>query len=256
MRYIDFMTTEIKDFAISAPDGQLIRGVCRDTGSGPIGVFLHGLLSEADGTKSMHLWNEAVRMNRSWIRFDMRGHGKSDGRFEEFKISRALEDSKLVLSKFSNRPKILVGSSMGGWTAAQVALDAEMKIAGIVILAPAFGFIHQIYDSLNPEEQQSWKESRIKRFESPEMEEDFSLSYDAVIDSRLNNPFTASVQYRHPVHIIHGSLDDVVPVKQSIAFKKHVSSKVELNVIQDGDHRLTDHIDVITKAVDDLWPAD
>ncbi len=250
------MATKSTDFAIPAPDGQLIRGVYRNTGKGPIGVFLHGLLSDADGTKSMHFWNEAIRMNRSWIRFDMRGHGKSDGRFEEFKISRALEDTSLVLSRFPDRPKVLVGSSMGGWTAAQVALDVTMNIAGIVILAPAFGFIHRIYDGMSPEEQQVWKDKQIMRFESPAMEEDFSLSYEAVTDSRLNNPFAVPVNYNHPVHIFHGSLDDVVPVKQSLEFKNHASSHVELNIIEGGDHRLTDHIDAITKTVNNVWPAD
>ncbi len=250
------MTITDTNFSIKASDGQSIRGFYRDTGEGPVGVFLHGLLSDCEGSKSMNLWDQAVQKHRSWVRFDMRGHGQSDGKFEEFKIARAIEDLKLVLSQFPNRKKVLVGSSMGGWTAAQAALDDSLNIGGLVLLAPAFGFIHRIFDSLEPAEQKDWKDNQIKQFESPVMEDDIWISYAAVSDSRLHDNFTNSVHYNHPVHIIHGKLDDVVPVEQSIAFKKHASSEIQLTIIEDGDHRLTDKIDWITQAVDKVWPMD
>ena len=243
-----------KTFAIPAADGQLVRGVYRDSGHGPVGAFLHGLLSDAEGTKSMTLWQQAEHANRSWIRFDMRAHGQSDGSFDEFRISRAIEDTSLVLSLFPDRPKVLVGSSMGGWVAAQAALDPTLNIRGLVLIAPAFSFMKTIFHSLAPAEQQQWKETGYKTFESSYPDSDFTLAHDAVVDSLDYDLFSHPVSYNHPVRILHGALDDVVPVNQSVKFQKHVQSQVELEILQQGDHRLTDDVHRITEAVDEIWP--
>ena len=242
-------------FALPASDGQQVRGVYRDTGEGPVGVFLHGLLSDADGTKSMQLWERAGELNRSWIRFDMRAHGKSDGDFTEFTISRAIEDTKLVLSQFEDRPKLLVGSSMGGWVSSLVALEQELNICGTILIAPAFNFMQQIYLGCGVEEQMKWRKSGFKTFESPHMESDFTLSYAAVEDSRQHDVFKLPMTYNHPLKIFHGRLDDVVPSTQSQFFKVRVGSLLEVTIIPEGDHRLTDHMDLIEDAIDEIWPS-
>ena len=248
------MNPKEEAFSIPAADGQMVRGVYRDTGNGPVGVFLHGLQSDADGTKSMELWNQAEQFSRSWIRFDMRAHGKSDGTFEEFSISRAIEDTKLVLSLFADRPKVLVGSSMGGWVGSLVALDTEMNVCGTVLIAPAFNFVNGIYLSVSEDEQRQWRESGFMAFESPYPDSDTILSYATVLDSHQYDQFSVPVSYNHPVKILHGALDDVVPSKQSLEFKAHAESEIDVCIIPDGDHRLTDHVELIKSAVNEIWP--
>ncbi len=247
---------ELKEeaFSIAASDGQMIRGRYRDTGEGPVGVFLHGLLSDAEGTKSMHLWNYAETFNRSWLRFDMRAHGQSDGTFDEFTISRAIEDSTLAMGLFKDRQKVLVGSSMGGWVAAQLALDPSLNICGLVLIAPAFNFMNKIYLDLSPEEQSQWQETGYRLIESPYPDSDFRLSYAAVVDSRQYDLFSHPVKYEHRVHILHGILDDVVPATQSDEFRKHIDTDSAVDFFPDGDHRLSEHLDNIEAAADAFWP--
>ncbi len=250
------MDATTKSFALPASDGQLIRGISRDSGSGPVGVFLHGLLSDAEGDKSMTLWNEAIRLGRSWVRFDMRAHGKSDGTFDEFAISRALEDVRLVFQLFPNRPKILIGSSMGGWVAAQLATENKLNIAGTVLIAPAFSFMMQLFHSVSPEQRQQWTDQGSWTFEGDGLEDDFALSYEAVVDSKQYHLLGRAVDFRCPVRILHGKLDDVVPASQSVEFLNRMPAHtdVELEILPNADHRLTGHIEDIVNKVNEIWP--
>ncbi len=252
------MAVSVEQFALPAQDGQIIRGVYRDTGAGAVGMFLHGLLSDAQGDKSMTLWNEAERNNRSWIRFDMRAHGKSDGTFDEFTISRALEDVRAVFGIFPDRPKFLVGSSMGGWVAAQLATDAALNIGGAVLIAPAFSFMHQLFQSLKSEEQHQWKNQGYWNFDGDGIENGFALSYDAVTDSIQYDLLGQAATFDCPVRILHGRLDDVVPANQSQKFMELLPAQtdIEVNILPDADHRLTGHIDYIIEQVNEIWPTD
>ncbi len=250
------MSGTAQSFELPARDGQLVRGVSRDTGTGPVGLFLHGLLSDAEGDKSITLWNQAEQYHRSWVRFDMRAHGRSDGTFDEFTISRALEDVRLVLSLFPDRPKILVGSSMGGWVAAQLATEKQLNITGAVLIAPAFSFMMQLFFQVQPHERQQWIKQGHWTFKSDEMEDDFTLSYNAVVDSKPYDLMGKPVNYGCPIRILHGKLDDVVPAMQSVEFMSHMPpySDVELRILPNADHRLSGHIEHITNCVDEIWP--
>ncbi len=204
----------------------------------------------------MSLWNQAEERGRSWTRFDMRAHGRSDGNMNEFTISRALADVRLVLQLFPGRPKFLVGSSMGGWVAAQLATEQQLQIAGVVLIAPAFSFMRQLFNSLQPDQRQQWINQRFWTFAEDDADYQFTLSYDAVIDSEQYDLLRKPADFQCPVRILHGRLDDVVPVTQSIEFCRRLSphADIELDVLPDADHRLTGHLEHITRQVDEIWP--
>ena len=252
------MHTVTQTFAVEAADGQFVRGTYRDTGAGPVGMFLHGLLSDAAGDKSMSLWHLAEAKNRSWVRFDMRAHGQSDGTFDEFTISRAMEDVKLIFGLFPSRPKLLVGSSMGGWVGAQLATEHSLQICGVVLIAPAFSFMEQLYQSVSPSEQQQWLDNGSWHFDSEGMDDGFSLTYKAVADARQYDLLNKPVEYGCPVRILHGRLDDVVPADQSVTFSNRLSahSDIEVDILPQADHRLSGHVEYITEKVNDIWPVE
>ncbi|MBU2823074.1 alpha/beta hydrolase, partial [Acidithiobacillus ferrooxidans] len=66
--------------------------------------------------KSQILARNAQAQGWSWVRFDPRGVGRSDGPFQALTLSRYLADLRLILhNMLQDRPVLLVGSSMGGW---------------------------------------------------------------------------------------------------------------------------------------------
>lgn len=244
------------NFSIEIENGEAVNGVFRDTKQGPVGVFVHGLLSHADGEKSMYLWNQAIMKNRSWIRFDLRGHGKSGGEFKNFRISNTVQDLTHVLDMVSTREIVLVGSSLGGWISAYLAANSSYKIRGALLIAPAFGFMEGIYQNMSPEHQHQWRNDGYFKFKDPYDDGDFTFEYAAVEDSRQFNIFQNNIAYQHPVIVLHGEQDDVVPLERSFRFQQHVSSEVQVETVPGGDHRLTTHVRKIGELVNRLWSVE
>ena len=246
-----------ESFAIEVSNGEQVRGSIFDTGKGAVGVFVHGLLSSAAGEKSTSLWEYAKCQKRSWVKFDQRGQGESDGSHHENRVSRVYADLQHVLEFIGHdRPKCLVGSNLGGWVSACIAKREEFNVQGMLLLAPAFNFVEKIYQSLAPAEQEIWRTTGRYTLPTPYDSDGFSLAYQVVEDARQFNAFANPVDYPFPVTILHGENDEVVPLALSREFVQHVSSNVDLKVIADGDHRLTSEIQTIIEVVDNNWPKE
>ena len=99
-----------QSFSVVADGDQSVRGYFHDSGSGPVGVFLHGFRSHCNGEKSLAVARHAIDKGRSWARFDMRGHGIADGELAEQDISSALADLSAVLEFLPDRPLLLIRS--------------------------------------------------------------------------------------------------------------------------------------------------
>ena len=84
-------------------------------GRGPGIIFIHGLNSDMSGQKALSIEKFARKNKMKFIRFECRGHGKSDGKFEDFTISDWKNDLTNLIDNITKGPQIIIGSSMGGW---------------------------------------------------------------------------------------------------------------------------------------------
>jgi len=107
-------------------------------------IWCGGLKSDMDGSKASALHDWTVLNNRGFVRFDYFGHGVSSGEFRQGTISRWAQDTIQVIDELTDGPQILVGSSMGGWTALHAALARPERIKGLVLLAPAPDFTEKL----------------------------------------------------------------------------------------------------------------
>ncbi len=105
------------------------------------GIYLlHGLSEYAGRYEHVAEWlNE-----RDWVvaAHDHRGHGRSGGprawiRHDD-DLVRDAEQSIAAFAEHIGQPPILLGHSMGGLIAAQVALRGKIPLAGLVLCSPAF----------------------------------------------------------------------------------------------------------------------
>ena len=103
----------------------------------------------------------AIQRGYSWKSFDLRGHGESEGLFEEFTLKNALEDLLGVLDSVNEQRVLLVGSSMGGWLSLLAAQRRLPKVKAIMLIAPAINFVQNLFDSLPKQELDSWARSRV-----------------------------------------------------------------------------------------------
>ena len=103
-------------------------------------VFIHGLMSDMNGQKSIFFNNFCRKKNFSFLCFDFSGHGKSSGDFIEFGIKDWYEDLKSLINHLNLKNITLIGSSMGGWVGMLYALNFAKNVDRLIGIAAAPDF--------------------------------------------------------------------------------------------------------------------
>jgi pimeloyl-ACP methyl ester carboxylesterase len=119
-------------------DGVRLAAEEAGAGEGPPIVLLHGLTATRRyvvmGSKALERGGQRV------ISYDARGHGQS-GRApspEAYGYDELAADLGAVLDAFGVARAVLAGASMGAHTLLRLALDAPERVAGVVVVTPAF----------------------------------------------------------------------------------------------------------------------
>lgn len=201
-------------------------------------VFLHGLTSVRVGEKSALLFEFAKRHRLPAWRFDMRGHGDSSGDLADVTLTDLVADARTVLRAAG--PSILIGSSLGGLVAAWTAAEHPELVRGLVLLAPALRFLPRLRARLGPD----------GRLHLPHGERALEFHTHVLEDFERHDESMLPGAIRQPTLIVHGALDDTVPVDASTAFHEALAAPDrELVVIDDGDHRLNREFpDILARA--------
>jgi pimeloyl-ACP methyl ester carboxylesterase len=224
---------------IDGPNGRL--AFRRLAGRGPGLVWFGGFKSDMTGTKAEHLSRWAAETGRAFLRFDYSGHGASDGRFEDGTISAWLADALAAFDHLTAGPQILIGSSMGGWIAALLALRRPERVTGAVFIAPAPDFTEALlWDHMTgPERDQILTKGRLVE-RSPYSPEPSIITRALIEDGRHHLILGGPIAIKAPVRIVQGMADPDVPWRHALAFAERLeTTDLELNLIKSGDHRLS-----------------
>ncbi len=213
----------------------------RREGDGPGVIWLGGFRSDMTGAKAEHLSRWAGERGRQFLRFDYSGHGASEGRFEDLVLSDWLADALAALDGLTHGPQILVGSSMGGWIAALLALKRPERVAGALFIAPAPDFTEALmWDRMTgPERDEILKHGRLVEH-TPYSQEPTILTRALIEDGRRHLILGAPIAIRAPVRIVQGMADPDVPWRHALAFADRLDTDdLEMTLIKSGDHRLS-----------------
>jgi pimeloyl-ACP methyl ester carboxylesterase len=175
------------------------------------------------------------------LRFDYSGHGASDGRFEDGTISLWLADALAAFDRLTNGPQIVIGSSMGGWIAALLALRRADRIAGAVFIAPAPDFTEALlWDNLTgPERDAILTRGRLVEH-SPYYPEPSIITRALIEDGRQHLILGGPIAIAAPIRIVQGMADEEVPWRHALLFAERLqSADLEVTLIKSGDHRLS-----------------
>ena len=243
-----------EEISFCQPSGEKVRGYFYDTGEGPVGIYLHGFRSHCNGEKALQIAQHAINMKRSWLRFDLRGHGLSDGNLCDQVISSGLSDLLLVIDTIIDRPLILHASSMGCWISLLAALRRRERISGMMLIAPAFNFVQNNLANLPKLVLEHWQAETYMSFPDAYGEEPYSLRYDIIDDALPFDVLNCEVSLDMPVHIVHGEIDPIIPIDNTENFISHARlPNLVFERIPGGEHRLTDHIPLIISHIDSIW---
>ncbi|HST38332.1 MAG TPA: alpha/beta hydrolase [Conexibacter sp.] len=124
-------------------DGVVLRG--GDEGEGTPVVLLHGLTATRRyvvmGSRTLERDGHRV------VAYDARGHGRSSPApvtgLEGYGYDVLAEDLRAVLDGAGIERAVLAGASMGAHTLLRFALDAPERVAGMVVVTPAYDPVAQ-----------------------------------------------------------------------------------------------------------------
>ena len=220
---------------LRADDGTDLAGD-EIAGAAPSLLFLHGLASTRIGDKSTSLLAFARTHRLGLLRLDMRGHGESTGKLQDMTLTGLVADARAALDHLGRA--WIVGSSLGGLVGAWLAATEPQRVEGLVLLAPAFGFLRRM--GARPRHGNHIViDSAFVRVEVHErVLEDARRWPEAELGARLSMPTL----------IVHGACDDVVPAGDSEQlFAQIPHARKDLWLVPEGDHRLQAHVEAV-------WP--
>ncbi|HEV2769457.1 MAG TPA: alpha/beta hydrolase [Solirubrobacteraceae bacterium] len=123
------------ELTIAAPDGTVLAG--EEAGAGPPVVLVHGLTATR---RYVVMGSRALeRAGHRVVAYDARGHGASAPPASgDYAFDALAGDLLAVLDDRGVGRAVLAGASMGAHTLLRVALDHPERVAGLVVITPAY----------------------------------------------------------------------------------------------------------------------
>ncbi len=202
-------------------------------------ISLHGFASSGMGTKGQY-FNKRFQdhPNVDFRAFEFTPTPKD---FEYMTITGMIGRLRQFVLAEKLEPFRLIGSSFG----ALVGMNYAQRFGGVarsLLLAPALSF-----SSLAPAEEEAgwWSEQGVTHFMHYGFGRELPLRHELEIDGRS---YTETPTPTAPVTIVHGSIDDVVPVQFSRDYAAEYPELVQLLEV-DAGHDLNEFLDFIWQQV-------
>ncbi len=213
--------------------------------------FVHGLNSTRRGDKARYIAKHIIERGEAFASLDLTGHGESDGDLRGLTLSRNIRDLSrgLGFAKQHSGPYsavYLVGSSMGGLTAAWYSARSPGVVRANILIAPAFEMAGRFLLGLGPEKSQRFRSERVIHLDTEYAS--FDLDYGFVEDESRYSVSELVERLQTPTLVVHGSNDESVPCQLSRRFAAK-SQVVKFIEVDGGDHRLTNHKELLVEEM-------
>lgn len=235
------MSQSLSYFETTIPSRRLAYRYTPPRQNSPTVLFLNGFRSDMNGEKVLFLENLCCMEGLGFLAFDYSGHGQSSGKFEEGTISQWLTDSLDIIDHISQKPIILVGSSMGGWLAHLVALQRLDSVIGLLGIASAPDFLEELmWQKFSSSQQTEVKNQGWTVLPTEYNDEGWTITKNLIEDGRMHLLLDKPIPLTIPIRYLHGLKDASVPASYSHKLVDLVTSQdVRLTLIKSGDHRLS-----------------
>lgn len=210
---------------------------------GSLVVLGHGVTGDKDRPLLIALAEGLSAKGWPCLRISFSGNGDSEGRFEESTITKEIDDLSAVLATVPQEKRIAyIGHSMGAAVGVLTAvrridIQALVSLAGMTYTSE---FLEREFGDVEPGKGCMWDE------------EGFPLSEAYVEDLKsIGDTLDAASQINQPWLLIHGTADDVVPLKDSQAAFEAANCRKDLLEIPGAGHVFDDDsYPLIVEAVD------
>lgn len=197
--------------------------------------MIPGFADTAVGPHNLHvsIARELAQSGFAVLRFDYRGQGESDGRFEAFTHLTGFDDANVALELLMSHPHVdkhhvgVIGYSLGGLLAWMLAAAHPTAVSATVLVAPV-ATPHEVFtaffssDHLEQMENQGWADWLGWR-----VGKDFL---------KLFETFTLPTVHSCQTLVIHGTNDTEVP---SINADIYETFGAQLYWLHQADHQFS-----------------
>lgn len=220
-------------------------------GQEPALLWLSGFLSDMNSTKATAVADWAAEQGRAMMRFDYSGHGLSGGDLLDATIGDWLEESIAMWELTGEGPRLVIGSSMGGWIALLLArhlvrAGRSHELAGLVLIAPAFDMTEMLMWRQLPQEAKEEIARAGVTYVPSAYADPYPITKHLIEEGRSHVLEGAPFDPGCPVRILQGMRDPDVPWRHALSLVDLLAgADVELTLIKNGDHRLSTPQDVL-----------
>ena len=225
--------------------GQLISGILHrpeEQKDPPAILICHGMLSNKDSRKHIHLARTLCERGYLMLRFDFSFVGESEGELSELTYTGEVEDlrSAVTFIRGETRGAIgLVGSSMGGAVALLYAAE-DPGVRALAVLACV------ARPGTFPEEDVSRWEAK-GHIDSPLG----PISLAFLKDAREKDALGAAARLKAPLLLIHGEADELIPATEALDLFRAARPPKRLDLLGGADHRFSEdsHVEEIGELI-------
>ncbi|MEV6603503.1 alpha/beta fold hydrolase [Kutzneria sp. NPDC051319] len=180
------------------------------------------------------------------LRFDLRGHGVSEGRQEDLTLSAILNDVHDVLSHVGTRSVSLLGASFSGGICGYYAARGAIELDHLVLFNPLLNYKKRFID-----DKPYWHDDSIDDEAAAELATEgfiphsptFKLGRPLLNEIRWIQPHTVLGEITTPTMIVHGTKDTFIPIDSSRAAAAQLGGEHELVEIDGAQHGFAVHDD-------------
>lgn len=186
--------------------------------AGPRLLYLHGFASGPASTKGVAFAEFFGQRGLTIERLDLRVPS-----LEHLRLSAGIAATSAAIGGARERA-VLIGSSLGGLTAARVA-EGDPRVCALVLLAPAFQAARRWRARLGEEGLRRWRETGWLEVDDHANRCKGRVDFSLLEDLEAADPGDTLPDVRVPTLVVHGRHDAVVDIELSRVFaagRRHV----------------------------------
>ena len=198
------------------------------------------------------------------LRFDLRGHGESEGRQEELTLATILNDIRVALHHVREATGAtrtsLLGTSFGGGICGYYAAHRPEEVLRLVLLNPQLDYKRRTIDS-----RPYWHDDLLDEETARLLNEQGYIAFTPSLRHGrplLNEvfwlqPHTVLGQIKAPTLIVHGTEDTLVPIDTSRAAVPQFTAACTLMEVEGSQHGFAVHDDPqYLDSQSQIWQAE
>jgi pimeloyl-ACP methyl ester carboxylesterase len=222
-----------------------------ETPTGHVVVLVHGGgVTREEGGLFARLADGLAEASVASLRFDLRGHGESEGRLEELTLAAVLNDIRVAVAQVRELAGVakvsLLGASFGGGICAYYAAKRPAEVERLVLLNPQLDYKRRTVDNTP-----FWEDDRLKPEAAAQLTERGYLAFSPTLRhgrAIFHEVFwfdldDAIPKITAPTLLVHGTKDTLVPIESTLRALPLFQTEHRLVKVEGAQHGFAVHDD-------------